>query len=100
MRPLLKNATRIAAATLAAVLLATNADAGFRHNNCAWNAAFASNDGPVFDGPAADGPYYTGPYRGPFARLAYPDETRCLMECRARPSSWGGWQYYTVRVCR
>ena len=47
--------------------------------------------GPVYDGPYYDGPYYTGPYKGAFARLAYPDESRCLMERRARQPSWGWW---------
>ena len=69
--------------------------------------------GPVYDGPYYDGPYYTGPYKGAFARLAYPDESRCLMERRARQPSWGWWGgsdwagrsiwgtgSYTVRVCR
>jgi hypothetical protein len=69
--------------------------------------------GPVYDGPASGGPYYTGPYKGAFARLAYPDESRCLMERRERQPSWhwmGGsfWAgrsvwgtgTYTVRVCR
>src|SRR5882724_3439220 len=95
-----KDSALLLAATIAIAALSTTADAGWRHNNCAWNAAFASSDGPVFDGPAPGGPYYTGPYRGPFARLADPQEATCLMECRVRPSSWGGWQYYTVRVCR
>jgi hypothetical protein len=65
--------------------------------------------GPVYDGPYYDGPYYTGPYKGVFARLAYPDESRCLMERRARqPSPVWTWHSgppwntgtYTVRVCR
>src|SRR5262245_34836960 len=69
--------------------------------------------GPAFDGPGYDGPYYTGPYKGTFARLAHPDEARCLMERRAREPSpnwlggsfWSGrkvWETgsYTVQVCR
>ena len=69
--------------------------------------------GPVYDGPGYGGPYYTGPYKGAFARLAYPDESRCLMERRERQPSWGWmggsfwagrnvWHTgsYTVRVCR
>ena len=69
--------------------------------------------GPAYDGPGYGGPYYTGPYKGAFARLAYPDETRCLMERRSREPSWNwmggsfwagravwGTGTYTVRVCR
>jgi hypothetical protein len=69
-----------------------------KQNHCSWNASFG--EGPVFDGPVGDGRYYTGPYRGPFARLATPDEAQCLMKCEARPARYGGYQYFTVRICR
>jgi hypothetical protein len=97
MRPLLNKAALLLTATLATSALATTADAHYQPNSCGWSTA--SGDTPVFNGPTPDGPYYTGPYRGAFARLADPDETRCLMECRVRPTRWGP-QYYDVRVCR
>ena len=99
MRPSLKNAALFLTATLATAALTSTASAGGPHNNCEWNASNAPADRPVFDGPA-DGLFYTGPYRGPFARVTTIDEADCLMECRVRPARWGGWQYYTVRVCR
>ena len=100
MRASLKQAAIVLAATF---VLATPASAHW------WQ----DRSGPVYDGPTYDGPYYTGPYKGAFARLAYPGESRCLMERRERQPSWhwmGGsfWAgrsvwgtgTYTVRVCR
>jgi hypothetical protein len=71
--------------------------------------------GPVYDGRPyyPDGPFYTGPYKGAFSKMAYPGESRCLMERRTRPPApywWFGesdWTWfrsppgtYTVQVCR
>jgi hypothetical protein len=99
MRASLKQAAIVLAATF---VLAAPASA----------QGWYERSGPVYDGPSG-GPYYTGPYKGAFARLAYPDETRCLMERRERQPSWGWmggsfwagrnvWHTgsYTVRVCR
>jgi hypothetical protein len=104
MRASLKQAAIVpVVAVLATLVLATPAPA----------QGWYERSGPVYDGPGYGGPYYTGPYKGAFARLAYPDESRCLMERRAREPSWhwmGGsfWAgrsvwgtgTYTVRVCR
>lgn len=104
MRASLKRAAIIVAAAfaLAAPMLATPASA---HDSY----------GPVYDGSpyTSGGPYYTGPYKGAFAKMAYPGESRCLMERRARPPAphwWFGnsdWSWfrsptgtYTVQVCR
>lgn len=65
----------------------------------AYGWGWGDHGGPVYDGPHAEGPYHTGPYKGFSARLAYPGESRCLMQWRARPAPWG-WSRYTVRVCR
>jgi hypothetical protein len=99
MRASLKQAAIVLAATFVlATVLATPASAHW------WQ----DRSGPVYDGPAG-GPYYTGPYKGVFARKAYPDESRCLMERRVRdPSPVWTWHSgppwntgtYTVRVCR
>ena len=69
MRASLKQAAIVLAATF---VLATPASA----------QGWYERSGPVYDGPGYGGPYYTGPYKGAFARLAYPDESRCLMERR------------------
>lgn len=106
---LLRNATLVVAATIASGLFSSAAFAiddaylfpQAPSNNCGWNGWNAAADQPVLDGPAA-GLFYTGPYRGRFARVAPIEEANCVMQCRTRPSQWGwgGWQYYTVRVCR
>jgi hypothetical protein len=106
MRPMLRNTALVVAATIASSMLSNAASAiddVYLHpkapsNNCAWNGWNAPADRPVFDGPT-EGVYYTGPYRGPFARVATPEEANCLMQCRVRPTAWGP-QYYTVQVCR
>jgi len=107
MRPLLRNATFVVAATIASSLFSGTAsaidDAYFflnpPANQCGWSAWNAPADRPVLDGPA-EGLYYTGPYRGTFARVRPIEEANCVMECRTRPGPWGGTQYYTVQVCR
>ena len=99
MHSLLKKSALLLMATVATAALTTAATAWhYMPSSCGWSTA--AGDAPRFNGPTPDGPYYTGPYRGTFARLAYPEEAHCLMECRGRPSSWGGWQAYDVRVCR
>jgi len=107
MRRLLRNTTLVVAATVASSLFSGAASAiddaymfpQAPSNNCAWNGWNAPADRPVLDGPA-EGLFYNGPYRGRFALVTPIEEANCVMQCRARPSAWGGVQYYTVQVCR